>query len=164
MSRAIPILVAAVILTGCPHNALQPGAPVNVTRITPGASPVVTSGLPVAQRTAIFDAATFSAAWEQAFKGRDPMPPVPDVDFDHEFVILTALGERATGGYSIEVAKAYEEDGAVVASVLSVAPGKTCMVTMSPTQPVDVVKLPLPGSGRPAVRFAEQAATHDCGS
>ena len=53
MNRTLPILFAAVLLTSCPHNGLRPGAPIDITRITPGApARVYYSGLSDAQRTA----------------------------------------------------------------------------------------------------------------
>ncbi len=164
MNRTLPILFAAVLLTSCPHNGLRPGAPIDLTRITPGApARVYYSGLRDAGRTAVFDAATFETVWQHAFKGLDPAPPVPAVDFSREFVIVAALGERSSGGYAIDVTGAALQGNVVVADVLTTSPGKTCVVTRALSQPLDIVKLPLPASGRPEVSFLEQSVVRDCG-
>lgn len=164
MNRTLPIAAAALLLTSCPHNSTRPGAPIDVTRITPEApSAVYYSGLREAQRTAVYDQATFAQVWEHAFKNREPLPPLPDVDFASEFVIVAALGERATGGFSIAVTRASSEGEAVAAEVVTTTPGKDCVVTMAMSQPLDIVRLPRPAAGSVPVRFVEKVVAEDCG-
>lgn len=164
MNRTLPILATALFLTGCPQNSTGPKAPMDLTRITPEApAAVYYSGLGQAQRTAVFDEPTFAAIWAHAFANRQPAPPLPSVDFAREFVIVAALGERASGGYAISVARAGHEGDEVTAEIVTTSPGKNCMVTLAMTQPLDIVKLALPAKGAVPVRFVEKAVVENCG-
>lgn len=165
MSRTLPFFaVAAVLLTGCPSDGTRPGAPIDVTRITPGApSPAYVSGLVTAQRTAIFDAETFATTWTKAFGSGESSPAPPAVDFTEDFVVVVALGERASGGYVIEVTGALDEGEGVRVGVQTTTPGKGCPVTLSMTQPVDMVRLKRPTAGTVLVRFEERVVSIDCG-
>ena len=165
MSRTLPVLVVAVVLaSGCPSDGTRPGAPIDVTRITPEAPNTVGySGLKDPLRQAIFDAATFAGVWSQAFAGRSPAPAVPAVDFATEFVVVAALGEHPTGGYMIEVAGALADAGGVLVGIRATAPGKGCPVTLAFTQPLDIVKIKRPSAGAVPVRFEEKLVSTDCG-
>ena len=75
-------------------------------------------------------------------------------------VILVALGERPTGGYSIFIDRVTElQDGSIEVLVRSVAPGPTCGVTAALTQPVDIARVPRRDG---SVSFRELAETHNC--
>lgn len=75
--------------------------------------------------------AAFLSLWSQ-HAGNEPRP---DVDFAVESVVLLQLGQRSTGGYSIEPQEVNERDGTlrVIAPVNS--PGKGTIVTMAFTSP-----------------------------
>ncbi len=164
MSRSLPLIAAVLLVSGCPSEGTRPGAPIDVTRITPEApAPVAYSRLAEPLRTAVFDATTFAELWNRAFGGRDPAPPPPAVDFSTHFVVFAALGERSSGGYAIEVTGAVHDAGGVLVGVLSTAPGKDCAVTLAMTQPLDVVRIRRPATGALPVRFEERLVTKNCG-
>lgn len=164
MSRVLPLMaVATFLLTGCPGDSLSPGRALDVTRLTPGGTPVHYSGLSDPLRLAVFDAPTFADAWGRAFANHDPKPPVPEVDFETDFVVVVALGERSSGGYAIEVAGAREEGGGVVIGILATSPGKGCPVTLAMTQPLDIVKVKRPSPGTPTASFTEKQVVTNCG-
>jgi hypothetical protein len=163
MHRIVPILAAAVLLSGCPLNGTNPGAPLTVTRITPEApSSSVTTGLHDPVRSAVFDAQAFGELWTRAYSGRSPAIPPPAVDFTREFVVFTALGEHSTGGYGIEVARATGRGGHVDVQVVTSTPGKGCVVTAMMTQPLDVVRVARPRAGELDVRFTDELQVRDC--
>lgn len=165
MNRVLPLMaVATFLLTGCPSDGLRPARDLDVTRITPNAPGIVfNSGYQDPIRLAVFDAATFAEVWGRALALQDPVPKPPDVDFETEFVVVAALGGRASGGYAIEVTGAREEEGGVLVALVATSPGKNCPVTLAMTQPLDIVKVKRPGRADPRVSFAEKQVVTSCG-
>lgn len=164
MNRVLPLMaVATFLLTGCPDDSLSPGRALDFTRITPHSNSVHSSGLSDPLRLAVFDAPAFAEVWGRAFANHDPKPPVPEVDFTTDFVVVVALGERSSGGYAIEVAGARAEGSGVVIGVLATSPGKGCPVTLAMTQPLDIVKVKRPGPADPLASFVEKQAVTNCG-
>jgi hypothetical protein len=68
--------------------------------------------------------------------------PLKGVDFQRQLVVVTALGERATGGYGILLENARWVDQQVEVVVREEVPGRSCLATMMTTQPVDIATLP----------------------
>jgi hypothetical protein len=164
MKTTLWIGAAALLLgTGCMENGMNPGTPLEVTRITPDGAAVYSSGMVEPLRTAVFDKAKFAEYWSQAFANRNPAPALPEVDFSREFVVVAALGERSSGGFAIEVSGADGEKGVEV-QIATTAPGKNCVVSLAMTQPVDFVKVARPTSGPTPVTFVEKTTVRDCGS
>jgi len=163
MHRIISILAGAVLLSGCPLDKTNPGTPLATTRITPEAPATsATTGLHDPVRSAVFDAKTFSELWTRAYSGRAPNDAMPAVDFTTEFVVFTALGEHATGGYSIAVGQATARGSHVDVKVVTTTPGKGCMVSAMMTQPLDVVRIARPRAGELDVSFKDELQVHDC--
>jgi Tfp pilus assembly protein FimT len=98
--------------------------------------------------------------WQQAWSAVGHGTPLPQVDFGQEMVIVAALGQRNSGGYSIYVDSAYQRDGHVEVVVRKVSPGAQCGTTAALTEPVDIARLP--ASTQP-VRFRERSLVHNCG-
>ena len=163
--KAIPSIGAAALLlaVGCIENGTRPDGPIEFTRITPNGTPVYHSGMLEPLRIAVFDEAKFAEYWNQAFPSNDPGAALPKVDFSREFVVVTALGERSSGGYGVEVAAAAGAAGEVTVGVTTEVPGKDCEVTLATTQPVDFVKLARPSPGATPVRFVEKTVVKNCG-
>lgn len=165
MNQALPLLAVAVLLvSGCPENGTRPDVPLEVHRIMPAGSGAASySGFQDPVRLAVFDTETFAEAWERAFANLDPKPPVPEVDFAREFVVVASMGARATGGYRIEVVDAAAAGGSAIVVVKSSSPGKGCVVTQATSTPLDIVRIERPSKGLVPVRFDEQSVTTDCG-
>lgn len=68
-----------------------------------------------------------------------------DVDLTETMVLGAFMGQRNTGGYSIEVTKAIETDDALHLKVRLTSPGPSCPVTLAITSPYEVVALPAVG-------------------
>ena len=98
--------------------------------------------------------------WQQVWSAVGHGTPLPQVDFGQEMVIVAALGQRYSGGFSIYVDSAYQRDGHVEVVVRKVSPGAKCATTAALTEPVDIARLP--ASTQP-VRFRERSLVHDCG-
>jgi hypothetical protein len=79
-----------------------------------------------------------SETWEVLSQGADP-----PVDFESDFLIVTAMGGRATGGFTIVVERVYRaQQRLLFVKVLETSPGPGCIVTQAATFPVDAVVLP----------------------
>lgn len=155
------ISCACLAVAGCIGRGARPVAspddPVALERITPTAPQIAYySSLGRPERLLVRDARTLADVWTRAF---GPDVRVPSVDFDHERVIVAALGERASGGYGIEVMSAVLESGELVVDVASTSPGRDCVVSLALTRPVDVVKVRLRAG---SARFREQSLVRDC--
>lgn len=105
------------------------------------------------------DVEAWRKMWEQIHRTVSPLPPLPDIDFSREMVVVVALGARPTGGYGIIVDRAYERDDRLEIVVRKQTPGKTCFNTQAVTQPVDIVRLP---KTERSVVFRETEVVHDC--
>lgn len=163
MRRLVPLLAAAMLLPGCALDGTQPGTPLTVTRITPEAPTTSSySGLHDPVRSAVFDEEAYLELWTRAYSGHEPTLPPPEVDFAHEFVVFTALGEHSTGGYGIEVTRVTSRRGHVDVQLVRTAPGKGCVVTAAMSQPLDVVRVARPRAGELDVRFTESLMVRDC--
>jgi hypothetical protein len=137
-----------------------PGTPVPVTRLRPEPfSFTYNSGLRTAERLVIRDEATWQATWAAISGNITPAPPRPAIDFEREMLVVAALGERSTGGYSIIIESASATGEALTVRIHSTAPGSTCVTTQAFTQPVDVARLPRMAG---PVSFVDDASVADC--
>jgi hypothetical protein len=116
------------------------------------------SGLSAPERVVIRDQASWASMWAAMSLG-GPVPALPDVDFTNEMLVVAALGERPTEGYSIFIDHAVAVDGSVEVTVRSVAPGQTCIVFNDFTQPVDIARLP---RYEGPITFRETSEIHSC--
>lgn len=87
-------------------------------------------------------------------------PPAPTVDFARQFVVAASMGQRSSGGYTIDVTAVYQRGGTVHVVVKSVSPGRTCGAAMVMTAPVVAVAIDRVDG---EVRFVETSETTDCG-
>ena len=98
--------------------------------------------------------------WKQLSSRQFRPPPLPEIDFSREMLIVVAMGERNTGGFSIIVDGVYERDKKLEVVVKSTSPGKNCMLSQAFTQPVDIIRVQK--SDYPVV-FRETNVSNDCG-
>lgn len=117
------------------------------------------SGLTGAARLVITNAADWASAWAQVYAPYQPQPGRPEVDFAVQSVLVTALGERSTGGYDIRIDSVLRFEGGSVVYVTTAAPGQHCITTQALSQPAHLVRLARPV---PPVVFQTQALVRDC--
>lgn len=65
-----------------------------------------------------------------------------DIDFSNQSILVVYLGERNTGGYSIDVSNIYWNKNNLVVQTSETKPQKGEMVTKAITNPYCVVKIP----------------------
>ncbi|MGH8863702.1 MAG: protease complex subunit PrcB family protein [Burkholderiales bacterium] len=102
-----------------------------------------TSGIDEPGQFVLRDADGWATVWQRIHGRSRPLPPVPAIDFDHEMVVVVALGRQQSGGYTIRVERAYLEGSTTVIIVREESPGEGCIVTDAITSPVDIATLPL---------------------
>lgn len=158
-------VLAACSATGNGHTDVNtPGnqtAPVlTVTPLLSG-GPLFnfSSGVTTAQRTVIRDDAAWRAMWAVLMQNVSPQPELPTVDFTKEMLVVAALGERGSGGFSIVIDSAISTASGAVVVVHITSPGPQCMNTQVITSPVDVARIPRVSG---TVQFRDRATVDDC--
>ncbi len=63
------------------------------------------------------------------------------VNFEEEMILAVFMGERTTGGYSIEIVEIMEKDDVVEVIIGQTSPGEDDMVSMAFTYPEHIVKM-----------------------
>jgi len=94
-----------------------------------------------AQNRVIRDAAVFGEFWNRLHEGQNPLPPVPEIDFSRDMVVVTVLGTKPTGGYDTEITEIAAGGGRVGILVTNGIPGSDCGVTTALTNPYHIVRL-----------------------
>lgn len=155
------VLVVALLLASCSSpNAPGSSEPLVLTRLRPDLfSYSYYSGIRDSQRLVIRDQAAWQQTWNTISIGMSPVSAPPAIDFSREMVIVAALGERPTGGFSIFVDAATETTNGVTITVRSVSPGSGCAVTLAITRPVDIARVTRRDG---TVNFAETVAIQAC--
>lgn len=92
-----------------------------------------------------FAAVTTEAELERAWAQLPQAPPVPQVDWDREWVVAAFMGERPTGGYRITMDEARVAGREVRIRVTTREPGPTDVVTMVITYPAHWAAVERPG-------------------
>lgn len=131
-----------------PENATEDAATLSpgqivVTRLRPGPNSFTySSGITESRRMVIRDEPAWRTAWAEIWARTGPTPPpLPVVDFTQDMILLAALGQRNSGGYSIMIDSASRAAGGIVVWVTKLTPGK-CGTTAALTQPVDLARMP----------------------
>ncbi len=70
----------------------------------------------------------------------DGVSIIPKIDFSKETVIAVFMGEKNTGGYSIEITKIIDKTDKVIVYVNETTPKPGDLVTLALTQPYHIVK------------------------
>jgi len=100
------------------------------------------SGVTERMAVVVTDEQAWQKLWQQHASRAVPAPPAPAVDFSKESVLVVYMGEKNSGGYSIEVTGVQKENGKLAVSVRQTSPGPGTMTTMALTQPFHMVRIP----------------------
>ena len=100
------------------------------------------SGIREWRRDVITDQAGWEALWDEIQTFVAPKPPAPAIDFGSRMVIFASMGERTSGGHTIAVLEAAQEDGSLYVVVEEATPGIQCMTTDVVTTPAVAVSVP----------------------
>lgn len=165
MKNLIGSVLVAFGLLGCAREPLSPstpGADVPLTRFTTEPSSFLHfSGLNTPARLVVGDQSTWRAVWTEIYGRGSEVPPLPDIDFSKEEILVAALGTRGSSGYSIVFQTASANDsGGVDVIVQSGSPGSGCAALTVLTQPVDIARIPKVSG---AIHFVERTNVSNCG-
>ena len=152
------------------QEATYQGKPVPITPMgpkRPGLRASFTSGGGIWDqlRVVVRDRDAWLDVWKRIHRpdpNRGPYPeppPLPEIDFSREMVVVAAMGQQPTTGYSIIIDGAYERNDrleVVVKSVMNLKCGSWLAMV---TSPIDIVRLPK--IERPVV-FREIEVAPDC--
>jgi hypothetical protein len=116
------------------------------------------SGLYAERLMVMRNAAEWLGQWRRINARQDP-PPLPEVDFRREMILMAAMGQRPTGGYAVAIDKVIEQWGELLAFVRFVSPDRRCGAIAAMTSPVDIVRVPASSSN---VRWVVERQTADC--
>jgi hypothetical protein len=165
VTHALARMSIAALMVGSeacssPAGPDGPAQSLPITRLRPEPlSLSYASGLRESQRLVVRDATAWQQVWASVWRGASPEPPLPQVDFGHEMVVVAALGERPTGGFTILIDSALEGSPGVSIRIRSISPGSGCVTTQALTQPVDIARVPRRDG---PVTFDEQPETQEC--
>lgn len=117
------------------------------------------SGIKEKKEMVIKNKMEFLDMWKNLTKILLPLPEPPEIDFDKYMLLCTFMGEKPTGGFSIEIKKIIEEDKEIKVFVKEISPGKNCIVTMAFTQPFHIVLLK---KSKKKIKFYYEEEIRDC--
>ena len=159
------IACASISVPNANQDTKKEGTPVPFTELDPKRpgprrSFAYGSGILKPLRMVIRNRDAWLKIWEQLSSQQQPSPPLPEIDFSREMLIVVAMGQRNTGGFSIIVDGVYERDKKLEVVVKSTSPGQNCGTFQALTQPVDIIRLQ---KSDHSVVFRETDVTNDCG-
>ena len=144
-SRALVwILVTALGAGGCS----SPSGPSTKTALSlvrfrsESQSFLMFSGYDQPQTVVVRDRDTWQRIWNEIYRRMTPVPPLVEVDFSNEMVVMAAQGSQPSSGFEILFTSASETDGAVTVEVEARAPGPRCVTLAVMTSPLDLARIP----------------------
>jgi len=99
------------------------------------------SGVEKQQNIIIQGQEAFKGLWELTYKDVNPVPLMPEIDFEKYTVVAVFMGQKPTGGYGIEITKVEENEKNIVVTVKQTSPLEGSMVTEVLTSPAHIVKI-----------------------
>ena len=117
------------------------------------------SGIDEPRRIDIRSPAEWEGQWARLTRRHGNPPPAPRIDFTREMILLAAMGQRPTGGYSVRIERVLPRSEEYQVFVRETSPGRRCGTTQASTSPVDIVVVP--ATPKP-VRWVVEQDVHDC--
>lgn len=107
------------------------------------------------------DENAYASFWKKLHADRSSVPERPEVDFGNQVVVAVVMGERSTGGYSIEVDEVLrsEDENQIQVQFTEKVPGDGCQVTQALTSPYVLATVSVQDEG---VTFEGTEAERSC--
>jgi hypothetical protein len=88
-------------------------------------------------RTVLRSEEAYADFWARLHANRSSVPEPPTVDFDEQVVVAVVLGERRSGGYTVEIddVSGTSSGDRLQVSYTETVPGENCVVTLALTSP-----------------------------
>lgn len=143
--KNLVVLIVAYLLLSCKNGeSVQKDVSANQAIIAIELNTGVNGGFTTKTNQVITDEDELKKAWKIAFKNYMKVGDAPEVDFNKNVVLLVAMGEKNSGGYSIKVEKVVSSNLSTIVSVVETVPGKNCNVTSALTYPYQFVQIEKP--------------------
>jgi hypothetical protein len=142
LSTCFGTLAVALMSGSCSPSSPTRTVPLPLTRLRP--DPVgytAFSGYGQPTTLVIRDPGAWQAAWSQINGYVNPGPPVPEIDFSSEMVILVASGSHTSSGYDVLLTSVSKTDNLVTVHALERSPAPNCGTATVITSPVDVGRM-----------------------
>jgi hypothetical protein len=109
----------------------------------------------------IVDSKSWQSMWQEMNSKKHPPPSLPVIDFNTSIVFAVFLGDRGTGGFTVDVTAVMISEWRYDVYAVESQPGPNCFTTQAITQPYHIVKITdypwyLP------VWFHYNVTIHDC--
>jgi hypothetical protein len=148
---------------GMSSTAVCRGKPVAISLLGPKLPgrrmSFLNGGIKERVRLVIRDRDEFDKFWKQIYRLGSDKPPLPEVDFSREMIVVAAMGQQPSSGYEIIVDGACEVDNQLEVLVRSTNFLKCGLQLGIVTAPVDMVRLPKTNM---QLVFRETEVTSDC--
>jgi hypothetical protein len=79
--------------------------------------------------------------WSTLWRAHAPNRPLPPVDFSREMVVGVFLGGRPSGGYSVEIVRTVEQNGALVVQFVETPAARGALTAQILTAPYHIVAI-----------------------
>jgi hypothetical protein len=151
LAVAIAGLGVAVVLAGCSPEEVSSSTPAGGShRGEEAVAQMVPVTVDQGARSAIRDsrqivvrnAGQWAELWAEHIAGQSPTPPLPSVSFATDMIVAVFLGERATSGYAVSIARVEDRGDEVVVSVEVMNPSRDAFVLDVLTSPFHIVTVP----------------------
>jgi len=90
--------------------------------------------------------------------GRHSIETTKPVDFTTSQVLVSSIGAKPTGGYTVSATNIEEFDDNIVVTVVQTIPGPSCITTQGVTHPFEFVVVP----SRKPIEIFERQRVNDC--
>jgi hypothetical protein len=99
------------------------------------------SGVREPSQVIIRSQAKWLALWHRHTLVDTNPAPAPVINFDKEIVAAVFLGEKPTGGYSVEIIRAEQMNGSLLIEYREKSPPPSSMTIQALTQPFHIIRL-----------------------
>ncbi len=130
-------LFGAIFTPACSSTISPAQSPMSITTIDKGFHSGVREPLEVVIR----DEQEWAALWSRHASGRRPVPSPPPIDFSAEMVVGLFLGQKSTGGHSVEITRAEMDGSNLRFYYRESSPPPGAIVPQVLTQPYHLVRL-----------------------
>jgi hypothetical protein len=161
--RRRALLLGAAFACRAGHAAAQHDSSrgnIVLTRLRDGPSAFTSySGLADSALLVVRDSSAWQELWQRMNRPFIPAPPVPNVNFRQEMIVVAALGRSPTAGHDVVIEGAEQDSAGIEILVRRSEPAPGCPVAAAITQPVDLARM---RADRRAVRFRERQVVVPC--
>lgn len=100
------------------------------------------SGIQEPKQVVVTNSVQWAKLWNEHSAQQTPAKPAPRVDFEKEIVLFVSLGQKRSGGYSVDIVGTTETDGKVEVLLRTREPKRDAFQLQAITSPFHIVAVP----------------------